>query len=585
MSVAEEASKSVGSDSEADYGEEIADKGEEIDSVNCESICEQGSAISSLFDDTSVNSSCDRRAKIELGVLFGRFARPSSQAIRLLTEPRKGKAKAKRRLLRCARRTRILESSEEEAEQSSIVKHRRRFRRVAMTSSGVDGSTASKVSPASGKEQGDTPRNTEVTRYIHLKHPLSGTNIEGKPKDDANYGGDMPQSTGLCDAPEKRPRYHMKEMVLRRNGEEEAGTDNPFSSSPSLGAGCHVAVAVSPGQQYFNNPAEAHCTTADFRSAAENSGAAFVNGASRKTDHARQLFSAKVAGERSSIVAVEGYNPVVGEKVKVVYQSKWELSNFSAQTYSELERMIDHGEGFNSAASAKLLQWQKNLVFENVIGQANLHKAREHWRHMKHGITLGKKERFVEHYERLMYCLFMQDCTSVSAAGELCMTKRSRLQDEQKIEQLRFNQQPLPHEGAACQPPQLFHRETDHHDIEKRNGDVRPWSNGGSTGQGGGNVNSGESQRFIDNPYQRRPTANDLGGGAMRQERNHNGSANQRNQGFRVQDGSGYSVGRDGGMASNYGWPGQGGSAGVSAAGDQFYNNAGGRCAAVVMMF
>ena len=94
--------------------------------------------------------------------------------------------------------------------------------------------------------------------------------------------------------------------------------------------------------------------------------------------------------------------------------------------FNEINRVVVHGEGFNDEVSSKLLGCQKQLVFESVIGQANRDKARDHWTDLMHAINLGKKNLVAENYERLMYCLFMQECTDVLADGKLIMTKQVR---------------------------------------------------------------------------------------------------------------------------------------------------------------
>jgi hypothetical protein len=119
--------------------------------------------------------------------------------------------------------------------------------------------------------------------------------------------------------------------------------------------------------------------------------------------------------------AVEGYNPVVGKHVEVFHDEQWKMGKELKEEFYEIGRMIEHGEGFNVQVTNKLLACQKHLVFEDIIGQANRMKCREHWCDIKHAIAFGEKKEVAEHYERLMYCVFMQDCTDVLPNGELCV--------------------------------------------------------------------------------------------------------------------------------------------------------------------
>ena len=132
----------------------------------------------------------------------------------------------------------------------------------------------------------------------------------------------------------------------------------------------------------------------------------------------------KEAENLNTLFAVEGYNSPVESNVRVFHDTKWSIAVELRNEFNEINRVVVHGEGFNDKMSSKLLGCQKQLVFESVIGQANRDKARNHWTDLMYAINLGKKNLVAENYKRLMYCLFMQECTDVLANGKLIMTNQ-----------------------------------------------------------------------------------------------------------------------------------------------------------------
>jgi len=128
----------------------------------------------------------------------------------------------------------------------------------------------------------------------------------------------------------------------------------------------------------------------------------------------------------NTLFAVEGYNPPVQSNVRVIRDTKWSMGVELRNEFDEINRVVVHGEGFNDEVSSKLLGCQKQLVLKSVIGQANRDKASDHWTDLMYAINLGKKNWVAENYERLMYCLFMQECTDVLADGKLIMTNQVR---------------------------------------------------------------------------------------------------------------------------------------------------------------
>lgn len=405
-----------------------SDNGEEIDSVNCESISEEeGSAISSLIDDRSVDSCADRRARIELGVLTGRLSRPSDEAVRLLVESSRRNKKTKGRRLR---KFTVQEPSEEEKEKDRSPRRYRRGRPFIMEETCED-----VVTQKEGESVLVDQKKKLGTQFIHVKHPLS----------ELKDAGEVVEFASVDESGMKKQRADSKAKKLSSGGAMGKGDDTSFQvqtiGSPSLTAVAKPAAAVSPGKQYKlkqiskgENPffdlekLKNMCAKGAGEEAVVLLSELFNSGKESFVDRPKSSLTQRT----STMSAVEGYNPVVDRNVKVSYESKWHLSKGLTKQFQELLLMIEHGEGFNPDASSKLLSWQKELVFEGVIGQANREKARDHWTKLKHAINLGKKDQFTEHYERLMYCLFMQECTHVLPTGELFMTKNLQMPERSK---------------------------------------------------------------------------------------------------------------------------------------------------------
>jgi hypothetical protein len=407
-SAVEDSISEVGSD-ECDSGSR-AERGEEITSVNCSSGGEDSaSEVSSLIDNNSVDLKSDARAfnelhqllwKKELPRKLGRLDSGCNRSIKVRKKQNKG---ARQKLPR--NKFVVLESSEEESENCIEARREKHFRRLAKMASKEN----SKVEKDKMGVEEEREKKQDSHQFVVVQHPLSGNRQVGRLKDDRAYEAEevvtSPEDTRAVN-PTKKHRTEMKEMfagLVSPDQRSSVGKSDVSSPSESISEKMMKLLQVN------NKDVAVALLDKLFENAPD--------------DQINLKMKAKLAPKASKMCAVEGYNPVVADDVEVFKVAGWNVSKEVAEEFYEIGVIVEHGEGFNSDVVNRLLACQKRLVGDDIIGQPNRMKARDHFTTLKSAIKLGKKNIVAEEYERLLYCLLMQECTQVCPTGELALRR------------------------------------------------------------------------------------------------------------------------------------------------------------------
>ena len=417
------------------------DCGEEINSLNCASVAESiESNVSSLIDDNSVDSESDEQALLELRALLRKARCQREEVAGLL---RQGDLTSSeefgRVVLRDSKITAVLESSEDEACFRKLPNsNRKRIRKMSCEPKERDSGAPEK------KEEEDEGDGKGTARVVALRHPLNDMVGKAQLKDDTKYeasdnaGGagkrnhtDVNRECPAAVSPEKetqRPSRKSRksnaggqekksQTELKKKEQERSGGTGGRGHGAQSGTGARVGNLSEKVIQLLSSDSREELTAALLdRLLTEE----------KRPKKEKAGLAQKEPENLNTMFAVEGYDPPVQSNVRVIRDTKWSMGVELTNEFNEINRIVVHGEGFNDEVSGKLLGCQKQLVFESVIGQANRDKARDHWTDLMHAMNLGKKNLVAENYERLMYCLFMQECTDVSADGKLVMTNQVR---------------------------------------------------------------------------------------------------------------------------------------------------------------
>jgi len=425
----------AGSDIASQHSSSDTDRGEEIDSSNCVSVAESGeSDVSSLIDDNSVDSVSDERALVDLRTLLARSQRRRQEVRLPLFECDSASVEGFAPRAGCDRTgSAVLESSEEESYFSKL--REQNFEKIRKMSCHQDVAGADVPERKGEEDEGD---GSGAPRVVVLRHPLNDILGKGQPKDDAKYsipescaGGGKRNHTDVSPvavSPEKeaqRPsRKSRNSQVVghRTKTPMDQKKDEASYEGASRHAGDGNSRTGACGSEFSEKVMQ--LLSSDSR---QELTAALIDRLlkdERNPKNYEAACMAKHPENLNTLFAVEGYNPPVESNVRVIHDTKWSMGVELRNEFSEINGIVVHGEGFNHEVSMKLLGCQKQLVFESVIGQANRDKARDHLTDLMHAINLGKKNLVAENYERLMYCLFMQECTDVLANGKLIMTNQ-----------------------------------------------------------------------------------------------------------------------------------------------------------------